>query len=165
MVTICGLQMVPDLPHRKRLRVSEHAPFSVLACSRLFPLGPSSLGSTHLTGDGHSLRTIDRTIPPAVGNDSQSIILKIPESIRSSGDHFHLGMEAFSDAVGFTETPHGNGWALATIRASGPRLSAGFDAGARSARESREFALHSLGVQRLEQQVTHKILFGVVQRF
>ena len=42
-------------------------------------------GSTHLTGDGHSLHTIDRTIPPAVGDDSQSIVLKISKSIRKAG--------------------------------------------------------------------------------
>jgi len=51
---------------------------------------------------------IDNTVPPAVGQYSQPIILKVPETIRSPRDHFHLVMEALGDAVRFIETPHGH---------------------------------------------------------
>ena len=44
--------------------------------------------------------------PPAVGQHSQPIILKVPETIGSPGDHFHLGVEALRDAVVFAEAPH-----------------------------------------------------------
>jgi hypothetical protein len=49
---------------------------------------------------------IDDADPPAVGQYSQPIILKVPETIRSPGDHFHLVVEALGDAVGFAKSPH-----------------------------------------------------------
>ena len=43
-----------------------------------------------------------------MGQHSQPIILKVPETIGSPRDHFHLVVEALRDAVTFAESPHGN---------------------------------------------------------
>ncbi len=51
---------------------------------------------------------IDYAVPPAVGQHPQPIILKVPKTIGPPGDHFHLVVEALSDAVTFAESPHGN---------------------------------------------------------
>lgn len=42
---------------------------------------------------------IDNAIPPAVGQHSLPIILKVPETISPSQNHFHLVVEALGDAV------------------------------------------------------------------
>ena len=54
---------------------------------------------------GTHLHTVDNAIPPAVGQHSQPIILKVPEPIGPSRDHLHLVVEALSDPVAFTESP------------------------------------------------------------
>jgi len=54
------------------------------------------------------LYTVDNANPPAVGQHPQPIILKVPETIGSPGDHFHLVVEALCDAVAFAESPHGD---------------------------------------------------------
>ena len=51
---------------------------------------------------------IDDTVPPAVGQHSQPIILKVSETISPPRDHLHLVVKAFGDAVAFAETPHGD---------------------------------------------------------
>lgn len=56
-------------------------------------------GSTHLTADVHSLLRNDNTIPLTVGNDPQSLALKIPKSKRASGDYFHLCVEPLCNAL------------------------------------------------------------------
>lgn len=45
-------------------------------------------------------------MPPAVGQHSQPIILKVPKTISPSRDHFHLVVEALGDAIRFTKAPH-----------------------------------------------------------
>ena len=42
------------------------------------------IGSSPLTGDGHSLNTIDYPVPTAMSQHSDAVILEISESIRSS---------------------------------------------------------------------------------
>jgi hypothetical protein len=57
-------------------------------------------GSTPLTGAlAPDLRTHDSNLSP--------VIVNVSKSIGSSGDHFHLVMEALGDAVIFAEAPHG----------------------------------------------------------
>ena len=43
-----------------------------------------------------------------MGQDSQSVILKISKSISPSGYHLHLVMEGFCDAVAFAGVPRIN---------------------------------------------------------
>jgi hypothetical protein len=43
-----------------------------------------------------------------VGQHPQPIILKVSKTISPSRHHFHFGVEAFGDAVGFTEASHGD---------------------------------------------------------
>ncbi len=49
---------------------------------------------------------IDYPIPPAVGQYSQPIVLKVSEAKGPPRNHLHLEMEALGDAVAFAETPH-----------------------------------------------------------
>ena len=52
--------------------------------------------------------TIDYPIPPAVGQHSQPVILKVPETKGSPRYHLHLVVETFGDAIGLAEAPHRN---------------------------------------------------------
>lgn len=56
-------------------------------------------GSTPLTGDGHSLGTVNHTVPTALSQDSHAVILEIPESIRPAREHLHFSVEALGDAI------------------------------------------------------------------
>ncbi len=46
------------------------------------------------------------SIPPTKRNHSQSVVLKVSKSKRSSGDHLHLRVETFSDPVVLCKSPH-----------------------------------------------------------
>jgi len=62
----------------------------------------------HSRGMGTHMYSVEYPIPPTVGKYSQPIILKVPETIGSPRDHFHLVVEPLGDAIGFAEAPHGD---------------------------------------------------------
>ena len=65
-------------------------------------------GSTPLTGEQHSSRSIYYSIPSTMGHHSYSIIFKISKTIRASRYHFHFIVEAFCYAVISCKAPHGH---------------------------------------------------------
>ena len=60
--------------------------------------------------DRFSLNSVDDAIPAAMGQDAQSVVLKIPESVRSTGHHLHLVVEALRGAVALVGAPHHHDW-------------------------------------------------------
>src|SRR5690606_32090420 len=64
------------------------------------------LALPHYRGTGHSLHSVDYTIPTALGQDPQPVILKISKSIGTTREHFHFGVEALGNAVGLGKAPH-----------------------------------------------------------
>ena len=56
-------------------------------------------GSSPLSGDGHSLNTVNHTVPTALSQDSHAVILKIPEAVRPAREHFHFSVESLGDSV------------------------------------------------------------------
>gem|GEM_PF-4519990 len=48
----------------------------------------------HNRGMQYSLNPIDHSIPTALGQDPQAVILKVSKSIRSTREHFHFSMES-----------------------------------------------------------------------
>ena len=42
----------------------------------------------------------------ALRDNSQAVVFEVLEAVSTALDEFHLSMEAFSDAVAFTEAPH-----------------------------------------------------------
>ncbi len=84
------------------LHYSELAMRNLLArqsTSKNAPFGAFFIGSSQLTGEGHSSDTIDHAVPTAVGEYPQSVVLEIPESKRAPGHHFHFSVEALGDAI------------------------------------------------------------------
>jgi len=50
--------------------------------------------------------TIDYPTPPAVGQYSQPIILKVSKAKGPPGDHFHLVVEALGGSIALVGSPH-----------------------------------------------------------
>ena len=57
-------------------------------------ISPRKDGSSPLTGDAHSLNTIDYPVPTALCKDAHAVILEISKPKRSPEEHPHLGVES-----------------------------------------------------------------------
>src|SRR5690606_32132879 len=95
------------IPPSRPVKSRAYSRNAVSPCSFAFGLFPIFGGLYPINGgSGHSSNSVNHTIPPALSQDSQAVILKIPEPIRPAREHLHLRVESFGDPVGFGKSPH-----------------------------------------------------------
>jgi len=64
-------------------------------------------GSPQLSGaDRFSPNPVDDAIPPAVGHDSQSIVLEVSEPVGSTAHHLHLVVKPLRGSVALADALH-----------------------------------------------------------